>query len=106
MGNYIAIDKKKMVVDYLRDFGIIPPYYAMRKDYILEYSWERFAIREIEYRLYHEPGSEMDIIKRFINEMDDCYRIARRKKSIAGECMFDTALAVGREIESLLRASE
>ena len=100
------MDKRKVIVDYLRDMTITPPYYSMRKDWIIEYSWEHWAVEEIYYRLYHEMGSEKEITLRFINEMEEFEKIAKKKDGIAAKCLFSTAVAIGREIESLLRALE
>lgn len=100
------MDKRKIIVDYLRDQTIKPPYYSMRKDWILEYSWGHWATEEIYTRLYHSPGqNEKDIIDQYIKDMEMCLKVAK-KKGIAAECLFKTAVAVGREIESLLRGME
>lgn len=100
------MDKRKIIVDYLRDESIKPPYYSMRKDWIIEYSWEHWATEEIYYRLYHSPNqNEKEIIESFIKDMEMCLSISKRKQK-RGDIIFTTAIAVGREIESLLRAME
>lgn len=88
---------------YLKDLMGYPPYYSMKRDYILEYSWEHWSCSEILTRLrIYKDEDPLNVMRGFNEEMKkfiDCSKTSRSK------CLFTTALAVGRDVEGFLQAS-
>ena len=93
----------KILEMHLRDHLGYPPYYSMKRDYILEYSWEHWAVRELmtRIRIYKEEDL-LNVIRGYKDEME---QHIKRSKTNRAKCLFMTALAIGKDAEDFLRAS-
>jgi hypothetical protein len=95
--------EQKVLELHLRDHLGYPPYYSMKRDYILEYSWEHWAVQELITRLrIYKDEEPINVIRGFNDEMEN---YIKRSKSNRAQCLFITALAIGKDAEDFLRAS-
>lgn len=102
------MDKRQIIKNYIWDnYRYNPGYYAIKKDYFMEYSFEHWACEEILYRLaLLSDRDPLYVIQDYIYESQNCLKIAKRHngKYPTATIIFSTAIAVGRDIEELLRA--
>ena len=98
------MDDIKIIECHLRDHLGYPPYYSMKRDYILEYSWEHWAVQEILTRLrIHSHEDPLYVIQGFNDDMEN---FIKRSKSTRAKILFTTALSIGKGVEDLLRAKK
>ena len=102
------MDARRIIKNYIWDnYRCAPTYYSLKKNYIMEYSWEHWACEEILYRYALLPDEDpLNVIRGYIDDMQHMLRIAERHNSkyATAKILFTTAIAVGRDIEDLLRA--
>lgn len=89
---------------HLRDQLGYPPYYSMKRDYILEYSYEHWAVQELITRIrIYKDEDLLNVIRGFNEEMHKSLKIAKTNRA---KILFTTAEAIGRDAEDFLRASK
>ena len=102
------MDARTIIKNYIWDtYRCSPSYYSLKKNYIMEYSWEHWACEEILYRYALLPDEDpLNVIRGYIDEMEQMLKIAEKhnNKYASAKILFTTAIAVGRDIEDLLRA--
>lgn len=102
------MDVRRIIKNYIWDnYSCSPTYYSMKRNYIMEYSWEHWACDEILYRYALLPNEDsINVIRGYNDEMRHMLDIAKKHNNDnpAAVILFTTALAVGQDIEELLRA--
>ncbi len=98
------MDKINIIKNYIRDnYNLEPDYYSHWKSYIIEYSWAKYACKEILYNLSilqnTDDDSIMDMLKEMEKEAINCIELS---KSMTSEIIFNTELNIIREMEGLI----